>query len=248
MRAGLGKTMVRDPKNPLGMVPDPYAGDTFVLPNTLCTDERRSFFRRANEILAFLSIDELALRDNYQKHRNIMIKKELDPATFYRLQHSDGRTLFMPVGRFVSISQGSIDILYRQGFVMLYGSFETYLFELIERSFVVLGVTLDILDKSLDIMMKRKWDGKFCKMKEAFWISYSAGDLCKHFDGFEMEFDGKSFKHPFLFLDEIAQVRHKIIHASSLLEKGKLIFVDAKIFHAYFAYFVLLTEISTRST
>lgn len=234
--------MARDPKNPLGMVPDPYAGDTFVLPDTPCTDERRSFFRRSNEILAFLSIDEMALRDSRQKHRDIMFKKELAPTTPYRLQHSDGRTLSMPVGRFISVHENSIDILYRQGFVMLYGSFETYLFELLEKSFAKLRVTHDVLDKSIDIMMRRKWDGKFCKMNEIFGIDYRAGDLCDFFNGFEMEFNGKRFNNPFLFLDELAQIRHRIVHASSLLEKGKIIFIDARIFHAYFSYFVLLTE------
>jgi len=33
-------------QNPLGMKPDPYAGDFFVLQKLDCTDERKLFFRK----------------------------------------------------------------------------------------------------------------------------------------------------------------------------------------------------------
>ena len=49
-----------EPHNPLKMVSDPYSGDTFILPDTLCTDERRLWFKRTNEIIAFLMTTELA--------------------------------------------------------------------------------------------------------------------------------------------------------------------------------------------
>ena len=55
--------MAIDHHNPLGMVPDPYAGDTFILPEVLCTDQRRLWFRRSNEIIGFLTISELALKE-----------------------------------------------------------------------------------------------------------------------------------------------------------------------------------------
>jgi hypothetical protein len=42
--------MNRDPEDPIGMVPDPLAGDLFVFPSTKCTRERRLFFKRTNEI------------------------------------------------------------------------------------------------------------------------------------------------------------------------------------------------------
>ena len=47
-------------QNPLGMKPDSYAGDFFVLPETNCTDERKLFFRRMNEIQALLYITKLS--------------------------------------------------------------------------------------------------------------------------------------------------------------------------------------------
>ena len=52
--------MNKDPENPLGMVPDPIAGDAFVFPPTKCTRERRLFFKRANDIHALLFITKHA--------------------------------------------------------------------------------------------------------------------------------------------------------------------------------------------
>ena len=59
-------------KNPLKMVADPYAGDTFVLPKTLCTYERRLWFRRTNEIIAFLMTTELAIKEAKLKYEQII--------------------------------------------------------------------------------------------------------------------------------------------------------------------------------
>ena len=117
-----------------------------------------------------------------------------------------------------------VDILCRQVFIMLYGSIETYIFQLMERSFPGIGITENILDQSLEIMLRKKWDSKLCTMSDVFGLGYKAGELKDHFSNFEMNFAGKVFKNPLHFLDELAQIRHKIVHASSILEKGKYIF------------------------
>ena len=90
--------------------------------------------------------------------------------------------------------------------------------------------------------MRKKWDGKFCKMRDVFDIKYKASELINHFKGFEMNFEGKKFKNPLDFLDRLAQVRHRIVHASSIWEKDKLVSIDAKVFHAYYAFCAHLTD------
>ena len=231
-----------DPKNPLGMIADPYAGDSFVFPEALCTEQRRLWFRRTNEIFGFLMTTELALKECKAKYEHILIQKKLKPDTPFKLESSDGRSVITPVATFLKQCTNGVDVLCRQIFVMYYGSLETYLFELIERSFHEIGNTEDILRSSLGIMMGSNWDGKFCKMRDVFGITYKANDIKNHFSSFEMNFEGKEFKNPLLFLDELAQIRHKIVHASSILEKGKFIFVNAQVFHSYYAFCSLLTD------
>jgi hypothetical protein len=229
-------------KNPLGMIPDPYAGDTFVFPATPCSDQRRLWFRRCNEIMGFLNLTEMALVETRSKYESLIAPGKLGPDTPLKIGFSDGRSIMLPAQTLINRCIGGVDILRRQVFVMLYGSLETFLFDLIARSFTEIGITENILDLSLEIMMKKKWDGRFCKMRDLFELPYEAGDMMNHFKGFQMEFEGKVLKNPISFLDELAQIRHRIIHASSILEGDKLIFVNADIFHAYCAFCALLTD------
>jgi hypothetical protein len=234
--------MAVDPKNPLGMVADPYAGDSFMFPETLCTEQRRLWFRRANEISAFLMTTEFALKECKTKYEHIVLQKKFRPDTPFKIESSDGRSVVTPVKTFLEQFARDVDVLCRQVFLMYYGSLETYLFELLERSFPEIGKTENILGSSLEIMMGANWDGKFCKMRDIFSLNYKANDIKIHFSNFEMNFEGKIFKNPLLFMDELAKIRHKIVHASSILEKGKLIFINAEVFLAHYAFCVLLTD------
>jgi hypothetical protein len=234
--------MALDPHNPLGMISDPYAGDTFVLPEALCTDQRRLWFRRSNEIIGFLMTTEFALKECKSKYEQLVSAEKLRPDTPLRIKSSDGRSIILPTQTFLKQSGNGVDVLCRQVFVMLYGSLETFLFELLERSFPEIGVTENILEQSLEIMMRKKWDGKFCKMSNILTLNYEASSLMSRFGGFQMNFEGKTFKNPLSFLDELAQIRHRIVHASSILEKGRLIFVNAQVFHAYYGFCALLTD------
>ena len=235
--------MSPNPENPLNMVSDSFAGDKFVLPETECTNERKQFFRRMNEIQAFLFITKLSFDVCKEKYDKVIIPKLPSKAnTPIKLEMNDGNFIVTPAARIIEMTTNGINLITRQAFVMFYGSFETYLFQLFEKSFPLVGVTDNILDKSRDILMLKKWDGKFCKMNEALNIEYKASDLIKQFNAFEMDFEGKKHKNPLNFLDELAQVRHRIVHASSIIKNDRLIFIDIKIFHGLFCFFFLLTD------
>jgi hypothetical protein len=234
--------MSKDSDNPLRMIADPYAGDGFVFPETPCTEQRRSWFRRANEISGFLMTTELALKECKTKYEQEAAQRRLKPDTPFKLGSSDGRSVITPLGTFLKQFTDGVDVLCRQVFVMYYGSLETYLFELIERSYPEIGTTEDLLQSSLGIMMGSNWDGKFCKMRDIFGINYRASDIKNHFRSFEMDFEGKKFQNPLLFLDELAQVRHRIVHASSILATGQAIYINAQVFHAHYAFCALLTD------
>lgn len=234
--------MAPEKGNPLGMIRDPYAGDSFILPDTLCTDERKNWFRRTKEILSFLTISELAIKDCRTKYETLLLEKGLQANTPLKFEFSDGRSTIMPVGKFLTGCNEGIELLCRQVFIMLYGAWETYLFELFERSFPKVSISENILEESLKIMMKGNWDGKFCKMRDLLGIDYKASELSQRFLGFKMNFEGKVYKNPFGFLDELSQIRHRIVHASSILKNNKPIFINAQIFPAYFMFLSRLTE------
>jgi hypothetical protein len=235
--------MKKDLENPLGMVPDPISGETFVFPATKCTFERRLFFRRINEIYALLFITKHAYDETNKIYRQLIEKLPEKENTPLKLKLNTGYSMMFPAKRILDITKDGINILTRQHFVMFYGSFETYLYKLFEKFFIILGVAEDeIIDRSIDILMNGKWDSKFNKMSNVFVLDFKAAELNKHFTGFELGFEGKIFKNPLLFMDELAKVRHRIVHASSILNKDKFISIDINMFHSLYGFYFLLTD------
>ena len=234
--------MKKHSKDPIGMVRDPYAGDGFVFPKANCTRERRIFIKRVNEIHALLYITKHAYDEMKMMYQGRIPKLPFKDKTPIKIELSTGNATMFPASAIVRLSSDGINVLTRQAFIMFYGSFETYLFQLFERSFPNIGIKQDILDRSVEILMGGKWDSKFNKMSECFDLNFKAGELNNHFLEFELNFGGKILKSPLTFLDELAKVRHRIVHASSILEKDQLISVDLDIFHGFNGFYFLLTD------
>lgn len=227
------------------MIPDPFTGNTYVLPQTECTPERRLFFKRMNEIQTFISVSKLSFdicKEQYEKR--VIPNLPSKGNTPIRISMNNGNFIIMPGIKIIEFSSNGIHIVTRQALVMFYGSFETYLYQLFEKSFPTVGIskTEMILDKSRDILMLKKWDGKFCKMNDVFNIGYKSADLISFFTNYEMTFEKKEHKNPLNFLDELAQIRHRIVHASSILENGNMIYIDINNFHGLFKFFFWLTD------
>jgi hypothetical protein len=218
-------------KNPVKMVRDPYVGDSFVFPETICTRERKSFFKRINEIHALLYITKHAYDETKAIYENRIPKLSLKENTPIKITLSTGNSIIFPANSIIKLTSDGINILTRQAFIMFYGAFETYLFQLFERSFPNIGIEKEILDRSVEILMGGKWDTKFNKMSSCFGLDFKAGKLNDHFTDYELNFTGEILKSPLAFLDELANVRHRIVHASSIFENDQLVSVDLDIFH-----------------
>ena len=57
-----------------------------------------------------------------------------------------------------------------------------------------------------------------------------------------MDFSGTIHRNPLSFLDEVAYVRHRIVHVYSMLGDENTITISAYIFHPLFGFFLLLTD------
>lgn len=230
--------MIKHNDNPLGLVPDPFAGDIFVLPPTLCTEQRKGWFHRVNEIMAFQLITEYALR-KCKESVPPLIPGETTPT---RINSPDGRAVIMTKKGLEQRAGDGLEYLGRQVFVMLYGAFEMYLFELIERSFPEFGITEEIDKKSIEIMMGKKWDGKLCSLSDTFQLNYKVSDLIKSFKDFKLFFEEKQFTNPVLFLEELAPIRHRIVHGINTNKEGKPIYINFGILQPLRGYYFLMTD------
>jgi hypothetical protein len=61
--------------------------------------------------------------------------------------------MIFPAALILRLSNDAINILTRQAFIMMYGSFETYLFQIFERSFPMIGIKDEILDRSITVLI-----------------------------------------------------------------------------------------------
>ena len=224
------------------MVPDPFDGKSFVLPEATYTRERRLFFQRMKEIICFFNVTSYSFLECRKNLENLIPKLPFKEKTDIKFEWTGGRSITMPARKAVKMTIEGNDILARQIFIMIYGSFETYLFQIFDRTYPKIGMTENTLDVSLDILMKKKWDGKFNKMSGVFDVNYRAGELINRFKDLKMDFNGKLIKNPLNFLDDLAQIRHRIVHASSILEKGNLVSIDIRFFHEFFYFCSLLTD------
>lgn len=229
--------------DPLGMKPDPYAGDSFVLSESPCTDHRRFWLKRSNEIIGFFIIGQNAFHEceklftSYPSQNN-----KISINTPFKLSLHSGHSIVAPLHRVIKQLQEGKGTLSNQIFVMLYGSFEAYLFDIIERSYREIGKNENLFELSLEIMMRKNWDGKFCKLRDVFRINYRSSELRNHFKGFKMEFNNSDIGDPLSFLDKLAQIRHKIVHTVNIMQSGEKIFIKQEMIFPYYAFFYLLTD------
>ena len=183
------------------------------------------------------------INDEYKKHfEKVIPQLPFKDRTPIKIEWKASKSLMMPARKIVSLSKESFDILPRQIFIMVYGSFETYLFQLFERSYPLISVTKDTLDLSLGILMKKRWDGKLSKMANTFGFEYKASQIKNYFSSLEMDFNGESITNPLDFLDKLVQVRHRIVHASSIFEEGRLITIDICFIPEFFFFLYHLTD------
>jgi hypothetical protein len=155
--------MNTDLQNPLGLIPIRFQASVH-FPPTKCS-RKKAIFKRTNEIHALLFITKHAYDETSKIYHQRIEKLPKRENTPIKLELNAGHSLMFPAGHILGLTNDGINILTRQTFVMLYGSFETYLYQLFERSFAILGVPEDErIDRSIEILMGGKWDSKFNKM------------------------------------------------------------------------------------
>ena len=244
----------RDANNPLKMVKDPLCGDVLVLGDSFCTVQRRQWFRRSNEILAFQMVAVYALKEcdrDISERIPQLPHKDATPLAI----DMNGHRIEAPARRIVQAAKGGVDVVARQVFAMSYGSFETYLLQLMTQSFPLVGREHDVSDESVKMLIGKSWRSKFAKMDSTLGLGHKDGELVAHFAGFNMRCLRSDFKHPLDFMSRIGEIRHRIVHASSIIDadftekyphtramQGKSVGIKLDTNHEMYAFYALLTD------
>lgn len=190
-------------------------GGPFVLPPTPATARRQEFLQRANSILGFYAALTITASEG---------KKVID-AHEQSGERVDGTTMRLPFGgrgiaqfnygAFKRFHASAGATLTNQVFLMLYGNFEAFLSDLVLDALSQLGDSQDPEQEVIDLMMSAKWPGKLDRMAQRLKVKLGKRMLVRHFSGIDMGFLGEATDDPRVYLQMMADLRHRLVHAGS---------------------------------
>lgn len=208
----------REAGNPLGMYQLPDGGP-FVLPQTLATVRRQEFLERATSNLGFY----VALNITASEGKKVIDAHERSgkfvDATLMRLSFEARGIAQFNYGAFKRFHASAGATLTNQVFLMLYGNFEAFLSDLVLDALSELGDSQDPEKEVIDMMMAAKWPGKLDRIAQRLKVKIGKRMLVRHFSGIDMGFLGQATDDPRVYLQMMADLRHRLVHAGSKVNR-----------------------------
>ena len=201
------------PRNPLGMYQLEQSGP-FVLPSSPCTTRREELMKRGNSILGFYSVIGLTSGEGHRAITKAEAEGTFDDATPFEVKFGDqGPISRLNYGLFKKLHAEAGANLTNQVFLMLHGSFEAYILDLVGDAIAQSGVDQDPFEESVRLMAGTKWRGKVDRIGQKFGIALGKKRFVAHFKDFEMGFLGEGTADPIEFLEKATDLRHRLVHA-----------------------------------
>ena len=203
--------------NPLGMrlLED---GGPFVLPPTPCSQRRTEFFKRGNTILGFYTVMSIVSKAGGDVIGQQEKQGKFKPDTPFRLKITDGNIAQMNYGLFKKCFANAGVHLTNQVFLMLYGSFEAFIADLVLDALTQIN-TNDPYEEALRLMYTSKWRGKMDKIAQKLGVQLGTGIFLSKFQNIDMGFLGERCPNPIEFLEKAADLRHRLVHYSGRADK-----------------------------
>jgi hypothetical protein len=197
--------------NPLGMRQIEPDGP-FVLSPVLCSERRKEYFHRANRILA--TYCSLAAYAHFGKEalESTANQKQLSDTNPIRINMSDYvmQTTYRQLRK--SHSRAGAQLT-NQIFLMIYGNFDAYLFDLVRDALSDLAVQ-DPIQEAVSMLASMRWAGKIDRLSNKLSVKLPKRKLLQKYKDIEMGFLGKASKNPIDFLQSMANLRHRLVHSA----------------------------------
>lgn len=208
-KVGVGALSVAG-ANPLGMQWDNGLG-TYILPAQDCTEHRREFLRRGNQILSsYMGLLGLAQLGRGSMG-SVAAASGLDDQTPIKIGLGNGQEMNVRLGRLRGSWQNLVDQLTSQVLVTLYGSLEAYVYDVAAAGLRERGRPASTQDL-LDLLGQRQWPGKIDRLQQELGPKLGSGARRAHFTGLQMDLNGVTYSDPAEFLEQIARLRHRLVH------------------------------------
>jgi len=111
--------------------------------------------------------------------------------------------------------------LTNQAFLMIYGNFEAFLGDMVRDAFAASG-SPDPEGETLKTLSRKSWPGRFDAIHQRVGVRLPKRQFTVAFQNRRLVFLGQQRKDPRQFLDDLAQVRHLLVHSAGRLNAGFL--------------------------
>jgi hypothetical protein len=197
--------------------------DMFVLPPTPCSTRRAEFLRRGNTILGFYAAIAMASKMGQDVIAGAEKRGELKDSTPLRGQLGIGGQLHvMNYGLYKKLFATAGAHLTNQVFLMLYGSFEAYVGDLVMDGLTQMGTEPDPYQKALELMILSKWEGKIDRISMKLNAPLGKGAFSAKFKDIDLGFFNESCRSPIEFLEKAAELRHLLVHSCGRVDDAFL--------------------------
>lgn len=203
--------MKDNPENPFSLK-ELALGESYVLGPELCTYWKKEFLRRGNSILASYSMASCYASLGNQQIVSLEEINKINAETDFRLTIGK-RFMRCNYGLMKKTFNETLRQLSNQAFLMVYGNLEAYLIDVVYEAFSNQG-SADPSQDAVNIMARTKWEGKIDSICQRFSLELGKRQFADSFRNIKMEFLGESFSEPLPFLQNIAEIRHLLVHSS----------------------------------
>jgi hypothetical protein len=185
----------------------------FVLGDELCSERRKDFLLRGNNILA--SYANIATFSNLGLQQVKALKITTD--TPMRLTIG-GRVIQCKHRTLIDMYPAALKQLANQTFTVIYGNFEAYIVDVLVDAFEIMKVENPQQD-ALKLLAMKGWEGKIDSIGQKIGVSVGKRQFQEKFKSIPMEFAGQSCSDSISFLQNIADLRHLIVHSAGRVDE-----------------------------
>ena len=189
----------------------------FVPGPTLCSERRREYLQRAHGILGFYVAITAYCGKGKEVVEHSIEAHSINDDTTIKLT-LDGHTWAGSCRLLRRMFGEAGSRLSNEVFLMLYGNLEAFLADLLADALRHQGAP-DPLRAAVSMMMGTTWPGRLSRIQEKLGVRLGKGARVAHFHDVEMAFLGEASTDPAEFLENMAQLRHRLVHSTGRIDE-----------------------------
>ncbi len=203
--------------NPLKLIElSPYGLP--ILPQQNCSEIRQQYFTRINRILGSYTTLSAFSNIGFEKFSATnQLNAEIKPNTPFRIIRGEVIIQSTPE-EFNKMYHEGAKQLPSQYFLMVYGNFESFVSDIVQKAFKENGSDNPINDTK-SLLITSSWQSKLQKIINTFELNLREKLINQKYQNHTINLLGKEHNNPILYLTDIGELRNYLVHSSARIDE-----------------------------